>query len=152
MVAFAAVPATARDHAAYVGLEAGPMWPQDSQIRIVTHFNGMTFVSSPNTSHKAGIDGDLVGGYDFGIVRAEVEGAQKWADHDESCDRGNCVDALGHTRARSLMGNALVELGKDAGINVYAGGGVGIAWLRQKFAVSGGPGSSSIQAMAWPGN
>src|SRR5690349_10882929 len=105
MVAFAAVPATARDHAAYVGLEAGPMWPQDSQIRIVTHFNGMTFISSPNTSYKAGIDGDLVGGYDFGIVRAEVEGAQKWADHDESCDRGNCVDALGLTRARSLMGN-----------------------------------------------
>jgi OOP family OmpA-OmpF porin len=151
MAAFVAAPADARDHSAYLGVEAGPMWAQDSRVRLVAQFNGMTFVSSPKVRHRVSFDGDLIAGYDFGIFRAEVEGAQKWAKHNESCDGGTCVDAHGHSRARSLMGNALIDVGKNDGVNVYAGGGVGFAWLRQKFAVNGVPGSSKIgdKGLAW---
>ena len=32
---------------------------------------------------KMGVDGDLIAGYDFGLVRAELEGAYKWTEHGD---------------------------------------------------------------------
>jgi opacity protein-like surface antigen len=131
--ALAASPAAARDHSGYFGIEAGPMWPNKSHV--VTDFgDGTDFF---NVDHKMGVDGDLIAGYDFGIVRAEVEGAYKWAKHNEYSDGTSSIDADGHSRVYSLMGNVMIDLGKDEAVNFYAGGGVGMAWIRQRFSIVG---------------
>src|SRR5258707_633951 len=84
VAAFAAAPAAARDHSAYFGLEVGPMWAQDSHVRF-PNFTGDGSADFTAT-HKLGVDGDLIAGYDFGIIRAELEGAHKWAKHDKYKD------------------------------------------------------------------
>ena len=131
--ALVASPAAARDHSAYFGIEAGPMWAKDSHV--VTDFGDGT--DSFDVDHKIGVDGDLIAGYDFGFVRAEVEGAYKWAKHDEYSDAVDTIDADGHSRVYSLMGNVLIDLGRDEAVNFYAGGGVGMAWIRQRFSIVG---------------
>src|SRR3982751_6390285 len=136
VAAFAAAPAAARDHSAYFGLEVGPMWLQDTHIR-ADGFNVFTI------DNKLGVDGDLIAGYDFGIIRAEVEGGHKWAKHDEYSAGSNKIDADDHSRAYSLMGNVLIDLGDNEKVNFYAGGGVGIAWVRQK--IDTGEGGFSIK-------
>ena len=76
--ALAASPAAARDHSAYFGLEVGAMQVRDPHV--VQHFVGQNFSEiSFDIDHKLGVDGDLIAGYDFGIVRAELEGGYKWA-------------------------------------------------------------------------
>ena len=75
VAAFAAAPAAARDHSAYFGLEIGPMWAQDSHVRF-PNFTGDGSADF-NATHKLGVDGDLIAGYDFGIIRAEIEGASQ---------------------------------------------------------------------------
>jgi opacity protein-like surface antigen len=148
-LAFVASPASARDHSAYFGLEIGPMWAQDSHVR----FPGFTGDGSAafNVDHKLGVDGDLIAGYDFGIIRAELEGAHKWAKHDTYSDAFDTIDADGHSRAYSLMGNVLIDLGKNEAFNFYAGGGVGIAWVRQTFDVDGDKFSIKDSGLAWQG-
>ena len=130
VAAFAAAPAAARDHSAYFGLEVGPMWAQDSHVRFPTVTDGS---ADFDIDHKLGVDGDLIAGYDFGIIRAEVEGAHKWAKHNKYTftSNGASFDADGHSRAYSLMGNILFDLGDNEKVNFYGGGGVGIAWVRQ---------------------
>src|SRR5215210_5808072 len=91
--AFAASPAAARDNSAYFGLEIGPMWAQDSKIRFPEVTDGTVDF---DVTHKLGVDGDLIAGYDFGIIRAELEGSHKWAKHDEYKDDVESIDADGH--------------------------------------------------------
>src|SRR5215210_4375437 len=81
--ALAASPAAARDHSAYFGIEVGPMAVQDSHVRVADITDGS---ADFDVDHKLGVDGDLIAGYDFGIVRAEIEAAYKWAKHDEYSD------------------------------------------------------------------
>src|SRR5207342_1037426 len=100
VAAFAAAPAAARDHSAYFGLEVGPMWAQDSHVRF-PNFTGDGSADF-NADHKLGVDGDLIAGYDFGIIRAEVEGAHKWAKHDTYSDGSDSVEGDGHSRAYSM--------------------------------------------------
>ena len=144
-----ATPAAARDGSAYFGIEVGPMWAKDSKLR----FNVGQSVQGFDIQHKLGVDGDLIAGYDFGLVRAEVEGAYKWAKHGKyvPVSGGTSPAAEGHSRVYSLMGNALIDLGKNETVNFYAGGGVGIAWVRETIEVSGGGGSSpqNQSGFAW---
>ena len=146
-----ATPAAARDHTAYFGLEIGALWAQDSHVR----FPGFTGDGSAafDVDHKLGADGDLIAGYDFGMIRAELEGAHKWAKHNTYSDGIDSIDAAGHSRAYSIMGNLLLDVGKDDTVNFYAGGGVGIAWVRQRFAESSSPGGFTISdsGLAWQG-
>jgi opacity protein-like surface antigen len=128
-LAVIAVPAQARDNSAYFGIEAGPLWAMDSDVEVED-------VDFFDVDHRIGVDGDLIAGYDFGMVRAELEGAYKWARHDEYEDPdGDTADADGWSRAYSLMGNAMVDLGRDESFNFYVGAGAGIAWMRQRFSV-----------------
>src|SRR6185369_6558105 len=106
--ALAASPAAARDHSGYFGIEVGAMWPNDSHVTSDFSDGNTDFF---DVDHKMGVDGDLIAGYDFGKFRAEVEGAYKWAKHDEYSDGSSSIDADGHTRAYSLMGNVLIDLG-----------------------------------------
>jgi len=126
-IAAIATPAAARDRSAYFGLEIGPMWVMDSEVE-------EDGVEALDITHKLGVDGDLILGYDFGMVRAELEGAHKWAKHDEyEFANGSSVEGDGHSRAYSIMGNALLDFGRDDSANFYVGGGAGIAWVRQTF-------------------
>src|SRR3982751_5012617 len=149
VAAFAAAPAAARDHSAFFGLEVGPMWAQDSHVKV----GGVPFL---DVSHKLGVDGDLIAGYDFGIVRAEIEGAHKWAKHDEYqinpqfSDGDTTFDADGHSRVYSVMGNVLIDLGDNEKVNFYGGGGLGIAWVREKFRIDDDSlGSIKDSGLAW---
>ena len=62
-----AVPAQARDGEGYVGLDAGLVIPQDTRIDVST-FNNAIVVDS-----KKGYDVDLKAGYDWGLLRTELE-------------------------------------------------------------------------------
>ena len=62
-----AVPAQARDGEGYVGLDAGLVIPQDTRIDVST-FNNTIVVDS-----KKGYDVDLKAGYDWGLLRTELE-------------------------------------------------------------------------------
>ena len=143
-----AAPATARDGSAYFGIEAGPMWANDAKLRV----NLGPTVLGTDIKYKLGVDGDLIAGYDFGPVRAELEGGYKWAKHDKYVPLfGTSPPAEGHSRVYSVMGNALIDLGKNETVNFYAGGGVGIAWVRETIKVSGISGSSprGESGLAW---
>ena len=146
--ALAASPAAARDHSGYFGIEVGPMWAQDSHVRFPVVTDGQ---ADFDVDHKMGVDGDLIAGYDFGMFRAEVEGAYKWAKHNEYSDSVSSVDADGHSRVYSLMGNLMVDLGKDEAVNFYAGGGVGLAWIRQRFSIVGDSDHFDIRTRTSPG-
>ncbi|QNN67386.1 porin family protein [Sphingomonas lutea] len=122
-LALMTTPAVARDNSAYFGIEVGPMWVSDVDAEV----DG---VEEFEITHKLGVDGDLIAGYDFGLLRAEVEGGHKWAKHDDYSDGVDTVPASGHSRAWSLMGNAMIDLGNNETVNFYAGAGVGIAWVR----------------------
>ena len=68
-LALIAAPANARDNAAYFGIEIGGMFANDSDVQL----DGNDFVK---IDHKFGVDGDLIAGYDFGMV--------SWKSADES--------------------------------------------------------------------
>ena len=132
-LAVIATPAAARDNSAYFGIEVGPMFANDSDVEL----NNDNFAK---IDHKIGVDGDLIAGYDFGLFRAELEGAYKWAQHGDIDFAGVDIDdADGHTRAYSLMGNAMVDFGNNERMNFYIGAGAGIAWVHQKFDISDVP-------------
>ena len=146
VAALVASPAAARDHSAYFGIEVGPMWAKDSHV--VDDFGD----GERGLLHRRpqdGVDGDLIAGYDFGIVRAD-EGGYKWAKHDKYYDDTDCIGADGHSRVYSIMGNAMVDLGKNEAVNFYAGGGVGIAWVREPASTAIATPSTSATA-ASPG-
>jgi len=63
-----AVPAQARDGEAYVGVDAGVVFPHDTKID-VNGFNNNAIVVTNGT----GFDFDVLGGYDFGILRTEAD-------------------------------------------------------------------------------
>ena len=107
--------------------------------------------------YKRGIDIDLIGGYDFGIIRAEIELGYKRAKLDElEVDDGfitalntglnrpdrdvapDPVDGLaplsavdfdldGSIKVWSAMLNGLFDFGNEDGLSFYAGGGFGRA-------------------------
>ena len=60
VAAFAAAPAAARDHSAYFGIEAGPMWARDSHVRspILELFTDVDGVDTMRVNHSLGVDGE----------------------------------------------------------------------------------------------
>jgi opacity protein-like surface antigen len=146
LAALIATPAAARDHSAYFGIEVGPMWATDSKVRV----DGDDLFK---VNHKLGVDGDLIAGYDFGIIRAELEASHKWAKHDNYhfIGDGTFDSHSGHSRAYSGMANVMADLGKNESFNFYIGGGVGIAWVRGKFNDGDDSLSISDSGLAWQG-
>ncbi len=131
-VAAAAIasPAMARDGQPYVGIEAGALFARNMNF---SYFDG--FATTNNyliVDHKTGIDADIIAGYDFGPIRAEIEGGYKSASHKDYTfqNRGGLATteaASGRTRVYSIMGNLLGDFGNQDGLSFYAGGGVGYA-------------------------
>src|SRR5687767_12093036 len=136
-----ATPAVARDGAGYVGLEGGIMFPEDWDLEGEFLFDDPEepdFIESDvaDLEFKRGIDLDLIGGYDFGMFRAELELGYKRAKFDDvefDDDFGlvdDDVDVDGKVTALSLMGNALLDFGGDEGFGAYVGGGFGRARVK----------------------
>ena len=143
-----ATPAAARDNAAYLGLDAGALFPKTIHADVnVRTFTGVT-VDSVNDAfalhHNTGIDVDARGGYDFGMFRVEGEVAWKRAgvDRVDNFDpallnaistttgvpvTGSALDVDGHVSALSGMLNGLVDFAGESGFGAYAGAGVGRA-------------------------
>lgn len=140
--------AEARDHSAYFGLEVGAMFPRSSTVADTTTGDDLFRIK-----YKTGVDGDLIAGYDFGLIRAEVEAGHKYATDDRLDIAGDgSVDGHGHTSGFTDMGNILLDLGKNDVVNFYVGGGAGLAWLNEHSKI--GSFTSRIQTnghFAWQG-
>ena len=80
-----ATPAVARDQSWYVGVEGGVLLVQDGSFDYTDTTGQRAAVTYPNAitlDHNLGEDVDLIGGYDFGRVRAELELGWKNASID----------------------------------------------------------------------
>jgi opacity protein-like surface antigen len=146
-LAAVAAPVQARDHSYYFGLVIGGMWPHDSTVA-----NSATGVALFEVNHKTGVDGDLILGHDFGLIRAEIEAGHKWAKHDNlDLASGGSIDGDGHTSGYSAMGNLLLDLGKNETVNFYVGGGAGIAWMHERTAIGTADFNIRDSRLAWQG-
>jgi opacity protein-like surface antigen len=140
-----AVPAQARDHSYYFGLEVGGMRAQDSTVE-----DRATGTDLFDVNHKTGVDGDLILGHDFGIIRAELEAGHKWAKHDSlDLASGGSIDGGGHTSGYSAMGNLLLDFGENETVNFHVGGGAGIAWLHQRTTIGNAAFTVEDSGLAW---
>ena len=138
-----ASPAMARDGSGYVGIDAGILMPDDT----IFEYDGDDVFG---VEYKNGFDLDLIGGYDFGFVRAEGELAWKRSSHDSLFDEDEDVDGDGDTDVRSIMLNVLADVGSDKW-SFYAGGGVGLARVRHTFEDDGDSDKLKDSGFAWQG-
>ncbi len=153
-----ATPAVAADHTWYAGVEGGGLLVEDSTFDAQTTFRGVTtnFNNNFKIDHKKGYDLDLIGGYDFGMFRAEVEAGYKRASLSRLAFTPNGGgfsqnDISGSVRAYSVMGNLLLDFGPEDGWNGYVGGGAGLANVRYKINSLTGSGSDSDRSVAFQG-
>jgi opacity protein-like surface antigen len=129
-VAIASPAAAQQAQGPYAGVSVGGMIVED--IDLDGTFATGTTSSLVTLDHEYGIDADVTVGYDFGAIRAEVEGAWKRASLEEG--RLNNIQLTdGRTRVYSLMGNLLLDFGGDGGLSGFVGGGAGIARTRLRF-------------------
>ena len=108
-----ATPAVARDNSWYVGVEGGLMVVEDGDFDATALIGGRTVSDAVAIDHKTGVDVDLIGGYDFGGIRAEVEAGYKRASLDQLDQGDGIVDVDGSVRVVSVMGNLLLDFGDD---------------------------------------
>ena len=83
-IAAVAAPAYARDGSPYLGVEGGVLLPKDANVDrrgpLVASDNWVDWL---DIDQKVGFDVDLIGGYDFGLIRLEGELGYKRAGHSE---------------------------------------------------------------------
>ncbi len=121
-----ASPALARDNSWYIGGEFGPMLVENTELTTVDEDDdGMVTLE-----FNEGFDGGGYVGYDFGAFRLEAEVSYREADHREAAIGTPVLaefPADGSTSSLAFMLNGLFDFGPDDGLQVYAGGGIGIA-------------------------
>ena len=76
-------PAMARDKSTYVGVSGGVMLVEDTNLDYSYDVDISEVRDAVTIDHKLGFDVDVFAGYDFGLVRGEVELAYKRASIDE---------------------------------------------------------------------
>jgi len=138
---FVSSAAEARDGRFYVGAEAGGMFVNDIRATASQPFDifipvvQAAAVDGPGGDHfeadlKTGFDADIVMGYDFGHVRAELElGYRKAKFSDVHIDEddffGGDHDAKGSISSKQAMVNVLADIPVGHGFVISAGPGVG---------------------------
>ena len=139
-----ATPAVARDKSVYVGIEGGVMILTDTNLDFSDPSDDTFLRNAITLNHKTGFDVAALIGYDFGLVRVEGELGYKRAGLSDVTILNTFVplssstftqDSNGSTRAISAMVNALLDFGDENGWSGYAGGGVGVASVRQRVSV-----------------
>ena len=73
-----ASPAIAKDNSGYVGADFGIVWPKSHDVEGAIDFTNdavpdIPFHNIGNLEYNPGFDGDIIGGYDFGMSRIEGE-------------------------------------------------------------------------------
>ncbi len=141
-----ASPALAREGQIYGGINAGVSLEDQVDIDLA-NTDPQQNAAFANT--EIGLDADIVVGYDFGPIRLEAEGGYKRAGYEgltvlipaivpgAPVPAGTVVQNEEDLSIISGMINALVDLGRDDGLQVYAGGGFGIASLDLPVEVAG---------------
>lgn len=136
--ALIATPAAARDGAFYVGIEGGGWFVNDIKAEAVdqTAIAGDHHVTG---GLNTGYDADLIAGRDWGLFRTEAELSRKRAAFSD-VDFGSGIlmppgistgekRAKGSLKVTTLAANLLGDFHLGGGWNVYAGPGIGWAWL-----------------------
>jgi opacity protein-like surface antigen len=128
-----ASPALARDNAVYVEAGFGPSLAQDFEIEPVEPAR-----LDAELEEDHGFDGGVAIGYDYGSFRIEIEGSYREFDHDRfSFASGPVYEGpLGKSTTASVMGNALLDLGDDDGLQFFVGAGAGSVYVDQAVAVT----------------
>lgn len=148
--AIAAVPAQAREGQVYVGVNGGVSFEDKVTVDIDNARADGLLNRGAFAGTKLGIDGDVVIGYDFGAFRLEAEGGYKRAGYNSltvvdprilpgmsNVPSGTVVQNDRDLEIWSGMLNGLLEFGKDDGLQIYGGGGVGFANLSLPVEVAG---------------
>jgi len=141
-----ATPAMARDKSVYVGVDAGVMLVEDTKLDLNDDDDLFDVNTAINIDHKLGFDADLVAGYDFGLVRGEIELGYKRASIDEvqidtvltgitQANGTTPLDADGSARVWSAMANVLFDFGDEDGWSGFLGAGVGYASVKYDLEV-----------------
>lgn len=154
-MALGAAPAFARDGQPYLEVDVGALLLDDVRFETVTT---KTIVTT-ELQRDLGYDAAAIFGYDLGSVRLELEGSAKRAGVDQllrtkfnrltNASVVRNLDSNGNTAAMSIMANALIDIGDDDGLQVYAGGGVGYAWFDMKASADTGFLNDSDGSFAW---
>ena len=141
--AIIAVPAQAREGQPYIGINGGIVFQDQVDVE-AQPYSGSRNEARINTGE--GWEGDVVIGYDFGAFRLEAEGAYKNQDHDTLFIDGPNTAGLpvglrtgpdSTQKTYSAMVNALIDIGNDDGLQLYAGGGAGLARVDMELSVPG---------------
>jgi OOP family OmpA-OmpF porin len=150
--AAAALAAPAHADGPYIGIEGGVSLKDKVTIGVRPDNAAADddFTRAATARTKVGIDGDVILGYDFGAFRLEAEGGYKNAKYRSLTVENTGILPIGSTvpvgtvvqNERDLeiwsgMVNALIEIGKDDGLQIYGGGGVGVARLQLPVRVAG---------------
>ncbi len=167
-----AAPAHARDGQPYFGVSGGIMAPKTNQADVLVDFTTTQTPTTPSgpavagdtilpgairVDYKRGYDLDAVAGYDFGIIRGELELGYKRAKLEEYRFGAAELAALsialnrpsaapdpfapgfaalatdnvdGRVTVMSAMANALLDIGGNDGLGFFAGGGFGRARVK----------------------
>jgi OmpA-OmpF porin, OOP family len=140
-------PALAREGQAYIGINGGVILEDQVDVDLV---DTDPRINAAFADTKTGVDADVVLGYDFGAFRLEAEGGYKQAGYDGLTvlstvilpdgvvvPPGTVVQNEEDLKIWSGMVNALVEFGSDDGLQIYGGGGVGVANIDLPVRVAG---------------
>ncbi len=138
-----ASPAFARKDAWYIGVEGGAMIVEDIKLDIGA------LKEAGSVDHKYGYDVDGIIGYDFGAFRLEAEVGYRDAKVEGytsstttgfsstvAAPAGAFPNAGRNTSALSFMLNGLLDFGDDDAISGFVGGGVGVARVKERYAIS----------------
>src|SRR4029079_10089439 len=139
-----ATPAFARDNSPYVGLEAGVSWFEDLDLDFDDTGTVEILDEAISIHHNSGYDIDVIGGYDFGMVRAEAELAYKRNGLDSvtvdpaitGLSLNGPFELDGHASVLSGMVNVMFDFGDDDGWSAYVGPGIGMAKVKYHLDVN----------------
>ena len=125
-----------KDAGAYIGIEGG-MWFPDKLKNEFDSNNGYGF--DYDVERDVGYDVDVIGGYDFGMIRVEGELGYKRVKHGQGeltvVNNGTVLlrdedKDGGRTSVWSAMGNVLLDFGGPENVNLFVGGGIGYAKVK----------------------
>ncbi|MCP1199854.1 outer membrane protein [Notoacmeibacter sp. MSK16QG-6] len=116
-------------HNFYASIFGGAAFPHDMEFDATT--------GDVDLDLDTGFVVGATAGYRFGRVRGELEVSYQRFDADDISVGPVDADVDGDVNAVYILGNAWVDLFAYRGVGVYAGGGVGAAYIDVDFDVPG---------------